>query len=638
MLNAYAGARHMDSTLTFNPAEKPTERKWQRILSIYNESQANISACITQLQAAKEKQPDAELGVAGLTDLSEENNHQYQNQSEQIKELQDQINVMPTNAYLKLLARWGMWAQMEKVHVAMDTEGQLSPNARTYTIILDALLNRRAQQNERRYAHAKDDLSTFMTPDDFGNTARALWDEAVRRFHPAIPSEDFKPDPERQIDEELALLAMRAFLSGRPTDQRLATSLIPYIWDLPEPTSALPASMTASMSAKSTERRTDTEIPHYMREIPRLKPTIRSASSLLVMLGRANKVTLAATWARHFISLPELRAKMDFQFVRSVIHALGSDGDIEKINEIMSQYQPPTGKGGYHVYIWENALMAARQRADFPAALDAFRRMTHLPWGTEDGVPKEQRKPYVWTRPAGKEADAQGHQYYKPDPISPTAKTLSLLFKAAFGAKAPDMMDRNARKAFNVFTAFSIPDLFTIPESDYKRGKSIDMMSDSADAFEGEIHSSLVHAAEWRLALAKDVARAIELMLERAQLTEKRPLWELKEKMITVSRTWGELLDPKMRGRLIGNPAALTSEKKKGSEEYGMPAKGPVKVKAVTQEGEVSEQGLEDDFGMKEEDWQDEDGDFEMEEEEGEVEVGGPKFRKNTVRGRSRPQ
>lgn len=636
MLNAYAGARHMDSALTFNPAEKPNERKWQRILSIYNESQANISACITQLQTSKEKQPDAELGLAGETDLTEEDNHQ--DQSEKLAELRQQINVMPTNAYLKLLGRWGMWAQMEKVHVAMDTEGQLSPNARTYTILLDALLNRRAQQNERRYAHAKDDLPTIMTPDEFGNTARTLWDEAVRRFHPAVPPEDFKPDPERQIDEELALLAMRAFLSGRPADQRLATGLIPYIWDLPEPTSALPASMTASMSAKSGDRRSDVDIPHYMREIPRLKPTVRSASSLLVMLGRANKVTLAATWARHFISLPELRSKMDFQFVRSVIHALGSDGDIEKINEVMEQYQPPTGKSGYHVYIWENALMAARQRADFPAAIDAFRRMTHLPWGTEDGVPKEQRKPYVWTRPGGKEADPQGHQYYKPDPIAPTAKTLSLLFKAAFGAKAPDMMDRNSRKAFNVFTAFPMSSFFTIPESDYKRGKTLDLMADSADAFEGEIHSSLVHAAEWRLTLAKDVARAIELMLERAQPAEKRPLWELKEKMIGIGRTWGELLDPKMRGRLIGNPAALVSEKKKGSEEYGMPARGPAKEQAEVKEADDGEGGLEEEFGMKEEDWEDEDGELEMEEEEEEVVVGGPKFRKNTVKGRTRPQ
>jgi len=635
MLNAYAGARHMDSALTFNPAEKPTERKWQRILSIYNESQANISACITQLQAAKEKQPDAELGLAGTTDLSEDNNHL--NQSDQVRELQEQINVMPTNAYLKLLGRWGMWAQMEKVHVAMDTEGQLSPNARTYTILLDALLNRRAQQNERRYAHAKDDLPSIMTLDDFGNTARALWDEAVRRFHPAIPAEDLKMDADRQIDEELALLAMRAFLSGRPTDQRLATSLIPYIWDLPEPTSALPASMTASMSAKPTGRRVDLEIPHYMREIPRLKPTVRSASSLLVMLGRANKATLAATWARHFISMPELRSKMDFQFVRSVIHALGSDGDIEKINEVMEQYQPPTGKGGYHVYIWENALMAARQRADFPAAMDAFRRMTHLPWGTEDGVPKEQRKPYVWSRPGGKEADAQGHQYKKPDPVPPTAKTLSLLFKAAFGAKSPDMMDRDARKAFNVFTAFPMSELFTIPESDYKRGKTINLLSDSADTFEGEVHSSLLHAAEWRLALAKDVTRAIELMLDRAQTAEKRPLWELKEKLIVVVQTWGELLDPKMRGRLIGNPAALTTEKKKASEEYGMPARGPVKEKEVVQASEENEDELDSELGMKEEDWEDKDGELEMEEDVVE-EVGGPKFRKNTVRGRSRPQ
>ena len=636
MLNAYTGSRHLNEDVAFTPSEKPSEKLWQRILTVYNESQANISACIAEVKKAKENgkevqfgaKPNAAPGVEGATRV----------QPTRLEEIAEQINPSPTNAYLKLLARYGMWSQMDKVHVAMDQEGPLSANNKTYTILLHALLNRRAQQEEKRWTHVKNDLTKFMTPDEFGSTARSLWDEAVRKFHPIVPSDTHIYDRDRRIDEELALLAMRAFLSARPADQLLATNLIPFIWGLPEINSAVPASLTASMNDAKASARSNIDIPHHMKNIPRLKPTIRSASSLLVMLGKANKVSLASHWAKYFFSLPELRAQMDFQFVRSVIHALASTGDVDQINEIMETYQPPTGKAGWHAYIWENVLMAARQKMDFEAAMDAFRRMTHLPYGVEDGVPVDQRSKYVWHAPSGAKArDVLGHNFIRPDALEPTAKALSLLFKTAFLSTSATIVDKNTRKAFNTLTAFNLDKVFTIPADDYKRGRTIRLLQDKADDFKGEVHNSLVAAAEWRLSLARDVERAMELLMDQAQPGEKRQLWELKENMANIGRTWGRVLDPKVGSRLVG---AKMKSKVRPRDEFAMPASNDQIGQTNVEENsdalaEDAEEGADTD-----EWWQG----VEEIEAEGEVEGnagegdsrGRARFRKNRVVGRAR--
>ena len=635
MLNAYTGARHLDEDVAFTPSEKPSEKLWQRILTVYNESQANISACIAEAKKAKEQGKDVHFGTK--IDTSPRVEGEPRVQPTRLEEITEQINPSPTNAYLKLLARYGMWAQMDKVHVAMDQEGPLSANTKTYTILLHALLNRRAQQEEKRWTHVKNDLTKFMSPDEFGSTARSLWDEVVRKFHPIVPSDTHIYARDRRIDEELALLAMRAFLTARPADQLLATNLIPFIWGLPDLKSAVPASFSASMKDSKTAARDNIDIPHYMKNIPRLKPTVRSASSLLVMLGKANKVSLASHWAKYFFSLPELRSQMDFQFVRSVIHALASTGDVDQINDIMETYQPPTGKAGWHAYIWENVLMAARQKMDFEAAMDAFRRMTHLPNGVEDGVPVEQRTKYLLpSRSGAKTRDVHGHNFIRPDRMEPTAKALSLLFKTAFLSTSATVVDRNTRKAFNTLTAFNLDKMFTIPADDYKRGTTIRLLQDKADDFDGEVHNSLVAAAEWRLSLAKDVERAMELLMDQAEAEEKRPLWELKEKMANIGRTWARILDPKVSSRLVGTKV---KGRPKPRDEFAMPASHDQEGQTNMQEG--SDDLVEDDEDAADMDaWmqgvEDIEGDTDGDSARGDAHKGRGRFRKNTVGGRAR--
>lgn len=547
MLNAYAGARHMDDEVKFNPLDRPMERIWQRILTVYNESQSHISSCINQLNAIKRKaamketKDPADLGIEGNVKLVEESS--VKPHLPTAAELEQDIGVTPTNAYLKILGRYAMWDQMDKVHLAMDKSGPLSPDARTYTLLFSSLIYRWAQQTDGKYRAAKEKLTKIMTPNQYGDSVKGLWDEMIRRFHPvSISGETIKSDPKRQLDEEAALLGLKALMGGRPSDQVLACKLIPFIWNLPTLENAAPASLSSDTS-NSTRSRTGADIPHYMQAIPALPVTPKSATAIIQMLSKANKLTQAAQFARHFWTLPDLRKRMDYTSIRSLIFALASDGDVDLIKDIMAQYQPPTGRMGWQPVVWENALIATRQKSDFPAAMEMFRRMTHLPYGVEDGLPAEAQTKFVWKRPG--EQDVKGSTFHQPIGQVPTAKAMSLLFKSAFSLSSAGSMDRNVRKAFNIVSYFPLKTFFIVSPTEFTRGKEINLLEDQAEHYTGEIHISLIVAAEWRILLAKDIERATDFLLETASEEEKSPLQNLRGRMRKLISTWGKLLSSK---------------------------------------------------------------------------------------------
>ena len=548
LLNAFAGVPHLGAPAHFSPIKPPTERTFQRVIAIYNQSQAHIDQCVTKL-AQKANVTDPEIGLAGSTPLRE------MNSSMTVQHDESEINLGPTNAYLKFLGRYGLWSQMDKVHIAMDKTGRLAPDNITYSVLFSAMSNRMTMQGDKRYADVR---AGTMSLDEFGAAVRGLWDEAVRQFHPpqSSPFTEVKSRT-RRIDEELALHALQCFFKARPSEHRLATSLIPFLWNLPDPSAVAPASLTT----KHTPTRPDQDIPPHMRNIPLLNTSVVVATSITSILTRAGKHRLAATLARHFLSLEHIKTNADFALLRTSIHALASGGDVNTITSILDTHQPPTGKMGWPVYVWDNALFAARWASDFDSAVGFFRRMTHLAHGVEEAVPPAQRKPYVWHRPNDQPVDVQGHKWHKPDPVPVTAKGMSLLFKTALTANEPSVVDRNVRKAYNIFSSYNAVQLFTIPASEFGGKTNLNLLSDT----EIEVNGDLIRAAEWRLSLAQDVQRAVEVMLERADKSERGHLEQVKQ----VTSDLYKKRDP-----VLGSKAFKEAKKKPASQSLQVEIEG----------------------------------------------------------------
>ena len=553
MLNAYAGTPHSgDVEPTFTPNKTLSNKQMTRIVSTYNSSQTYVAGCIRRVREAQAQGDKEDLAVLGDADMGGEAYRSMSDRQRALRDDKEQISVAPTNAYLKLLTRYGLWDQVDAVHLAMDRDGPLSPNSRTYSILFSALLNRYAQQNEKRYAGVRDEITRPMSVEEFGSRARSLFESAVKQFHPIEKPKGYQWDKQKRIDEDLALLVLRALFQARPEDQRLALSLVPFLWKLPEPLVGLPLN-----TQQNTNLRPTAGIPASMMEIPLIRPTPKSAMMIILLASRANKTSHAVTWARALFAIDDLKKHGDFGFFRAVMHCLADEGDVEGVKEILDSYQPPTGSAGWHIYIWENALIAARKSADFPFAMSVIRRMAHLPYGVEDGLPPSQQKEYKWKAPGGKKVDIQGHAYVKADAIAPSPKCISLLFKTAFAASSSTELDKQTRQAYNVFSHFPLHELFTIPDWDYKRGKTIRLIEDDPAILQGDFHPSLYNAADWRLELAKDVKKASELMMERAERSEKEALGEVYEIVTGILEKWGTVLDPNAAKKPIGRAIGL---------------------------------------------------------------------------------
>ena len=548
LINAYAGAHYAQDLSRFQSgpeiarpsATLPEPRTIQRITTIYNQSQTHITECVESL-GHKSKDTDEDVGLAGDQPLMEEDNVMEGSGGAQ------EISLGPTNAYLKFLATYSRWNEMERIHVAMDAEGPLAPDNITYSILFSALLTRwRLQERESTHrVTANSQVPTRSgTPGtiEIGPTARSMWEHAVRQFHSATSGESL--NGARRIDSELALLAMQCLLAGRPVDQRLATTLIPFLWDLPAPGVAVVASSTLR-TGQGASRSNVNDIPPPMRSIPVLSLDSRAAKSILSMLSRYNQGTVAAYYADHILATRALLKIVDWGVLQSCIHILSNTGKVERIIDIFDSFQPPTGTDGWPRHVWNNALTAARWSFKLPAALNIFRRMTHLPTGFEDGRPTE----YKWRPPNHKPTDIQGRRWIEPLPLPPDSKSMSLFLKTVMNVNNL----HHSRQAWTIFGHYPLESFFVISKAELKdrnHTRAVSLLPPFND--EPLVSLSLVRAAEWRIILARDVEALAERMLEGIMSgDEARRINQVRKTMGEMAKVWASRLGTTEKGTRV---------------------------------------------------------------------------------------
>ena len=474
LLNAYTRIPHDGAHTSFAPTKQPPQKQIQRVVDIYNESQTYISEQVAKVEP-------------GTTQFPE-------------------IDLAPTNAYLKYLAKFGMWSQIERVRLGMDDKGPLAPNAITYTILFNALLDRMAVAIEKRFSEF--DAEDF-TRTEMGETARAMWDAAQRQSASGT----------KAIDEEMALAAVQCLLAGRPSDTELALQLIPSLWGI-----TLPDSAPASMESKTKRL-----------SIPQLSLDIRCATALISTLGKNKQRAAAAKYAKYFVNHPALSKSIDYAFLRTAIFGLSAGGDADSIIHILESYQPPTGASSWPMFIWEDAMVACRLSNNFDAALSILRRMAHIPKRLELGGPSN---PYKWAPPNGMEVDVQGRRWIRPDPLKPSAKSMAAFIETALESPY-EIHKANTRAANIILRHFNLEDLLSVSASEMRGRNNINL---SASPRPGEFtNPSVLRAAEWPLKLAGQVHSLCVALLKSQDKTDEK-LVELRDKMAKVTKSWGPIL------------------------------------------------------------------------------------------------
>ncbi|KAK8865982.1 hypothetical protein IAR55_001132 [Kwoniella newhampshirensis] len=416
MLNAYAGVSHSHD-ISDVPIRAPEERTLSRVTILFEHAQAHIKACIARQASINASVTKDDLGLAAQK--SKSGQRPSISGKEEVKsetgELAEEIDLSPTNAYLKFLGRHGLWEEMQRVFAGMDLEGSLAPDTVTYTTMFGSLYHvYRARERERE--NGKITLA-------IGPTAKGLWDQCVRQYtrksnDSSAGNKGKMMDQTRQLDNVLLTHVLRCLLRGRPEDQRLATSLVNEIWSLPSP-----GQTTLSSSDQSTASSSN---------LPKLNIDVKAATSLINLLSSIRKPTLATHFTLFFLSMPTLKDQLDLPFLNSAIRVLSETGDVQAILSIIESYQPPTGAEGWPVSTWKAALTSARWAGDYTSAVQIFRRATHLSEGAETTDPRDKSnrtRPYLWSTPNRQARDVRGVLWARSRPIPVDAQLMSILLK-----------------------------------------------------------------------------------------------------------------------------------------------------------------------------------------------------------------
>jgi len=467
LLNAYAGLRHSGDTTERRGPRTPEPRTVSRVNIIFDQAQSHLAAQVAELERLESQNDPEELGL-GTDGMVDDNFVEGEGVD---------INIGPINAYLKFLAKFGMFQEMEKTFTAMPTSGPLSPDSITFSTMFSGLFDKLSKKS-----HSTEESTPVK-----GLTATTLWNQVYRQFRES----DTRQSDKRKIDEDLALIALKCLSRSDPISQRQVMEVIDALWPLPRP----------------NDTRTPAQIrlmPQTQRaSLPHLPLTIRAATTIMAV---SPKPTDRSHYAHLFLQKPELQKSIDTPFLIIAIRAFSETGDIQPVLDILDSYQPRQ-PNQWPVAVWHDALTAARwsvseeqgmkNQPDFEAALTILRRMSHLPPGVEDG---DIQGSYTGESPNGKPVDVMGVKWAKAAPVEVDAKAMSLFLKTALSRGWRDI-----QRAMVVFQYLDGTKLLDI--------EGARRVSDREAQAGGR---------QWGVDLCRDVERACERILEKEMTIEEK--------------------------------------------------------------------------------------------------------------------
>ncbi|WVQ70903.1 hypothetical protein IAR50_000428 [Cryptococcus sp. DSM 104548] len=526
VLNAYSGISHSGQEPEF-AFVTPSSRTLSRVTIIYDQSQVYIKNLAARLKEASSPSKD-DLGVSfpGVALKEACKQKPLLNQAE----IEEEVDLAPTNAYLKFLSRHGMWNEMQSVFLSLDNEGPLSADATTYSIMFTTLyhVHRSLERAPNGQAQAL----------KIGPAARGLWDQCIRQFAKVGKGSS------RRVDNVLVAQYLRCLMRSRPEDHRQAISVAEQIWDLPSPGHAAPASAATPTLSKPSI--TPTTAP-----LPKLSIDVKSATALISALHTARHPTLASHYTHLILANKQMEPQFDLEFLKISILALSSTGDVQAVLGVLDTYQPPgAGKNGWSRDTWRAAITAARWAGDYSAALSIFQRATHLSTGVghiradpSDKVPKVAS--YIWSTPNGKAKDARGVTWVKPDKMEADAQFLGILLKTAL-----QKSNKEVASALEIFFHLGGEGAFFVWP--FTEGSSEPLLLRTL-ALRG-VTASARKALLDRVELAKDVVRAAERVGGPANAAMVKDAGEI------VSR-WGLVL----KGRVIQDAPSVPTTGSRGN-------------------------------------------------------------------------
>lgn len=355
--------RTWSTLLTYFPKslDQSAEKVLSRYTIIYDEAQSKIQGKL-QTEISDENEREEDLQVVADPDRPPAVNRgrsdgELRNEPDAFEEPQ-----IVSNQYMQILAHFGKLDEMLRVLRMMPTSGPGAPDAVTFGVVLKALLDRNKVLKAARRAQSKvETRDSLIGRDESGMShARAVWDQLVRQHQGLTQS---KGDLRTVLDEQNAVLGIRALSEGSKEDAALALTLLTDLYGLSRPgESAMARAEQKDITALSTLQLDD-----------------RSAETILNLCLGTKRNLDAAHFAKQFLDRPDVLSGFRQRQWQLMMAAFANAHDCHMCQRLIETFGPKGEQRRWSYQTYAYLFRSARWTKDMERFLDLMEDYAILP-------------------------------------------------------------------------------------------------------------------------------------------------------------------------------------------------------------------------------------------------------------------
>ena len=360
--NVKPTTRTWATLLTFFPKslEQSAEKVLSRYTLIYDEAQTVIQ---NKLQVKEDKEVDPDAGLQKLVEADQQPEGSRNRSAGALKSEPDAFEdpQFVSNQYMQILAHFGKLDEMIRVLRAMPASGACAPDAITFGIIFKALLDRNKLLKAARKSHTKADTEDTASSaiDKTSNTyAREIWDRLMQQ-HQVTKQSNGKVHA--VLDEQNAVLGIRALSEGSAEDAALALTLLPDLYGLSRP--------GESAVARSNNQSV----------LPTFQLDDRSAETILKLCLGMQKNLDAAHFAKQFLDRPNILARFRQRQWQLMMAAFSNAHDCHMCQRLIEAFGPRNEQRRWSYQTYAYLFRSARSTKDMDRFLDLMEDYVLLP-------------------------------------------------------------------------------------------------------------------------------------------------------------------------------------------------------------------------------------------------------------------
>jgi hypothetical protein len=332
--------RTWGTLLTYFPKTLQTspEKVLSRYTLIYDEAQAKLAA---HLNADEQVSPELAEGLEEVELASTSTPFQQHLRTEPEAFERPQF---VTNQYIQLLAHFERYDEILRVLTSMPQTGEGAPDAITYTVIFNALMNRGANNADGSVSNEK-------------SAVRSVWEKMIEQ-QKSLGEQKAKP----VLDNQNAILGLRALSTGSEADRNLAFVALPRLFGMSRPGESVAAQSSGNLKIRA---------PLELNE--------RAVETILTLCLGLKRDVDASHYVRQFLARKPLVAQFSGRHWQLIMAALANAHDREACEMVLERFGPAVNQSAWPYQCYASLFKSAKWTRDFDGFMRLLEKHVKLP-------------------------------------------------------------------------------------------------------------------------------------------------------------------------------------------------------------------------------------------------------------------